>query len=287
MSKVKFKNHPEVKKAIQSSIREDVGNGDITTSLLVSNKLVGVAEILVKEKCIIAGIEVAKLVSKSVDKKIQFKFYCKDGDSVNSSTVIGKLKGPVSSILKAERVMLNFMQRMSGIATKTSDYAKLIQKEKAKILDTRKTTPNFRIFEKWAVSIGGGTNHRFGLYDEILVKDNHIEANKNIKLTLDKLKKTIKTNSRKYKIVVEVKNKPEFLVASAYEIVDRILLDNMKPSLIKDLVKINNGRKMLEVSGGIDKKNVLKYAQSGVDCISIGALTHHIDSIDISLNVVK
>jgi nicotinate-nucleotide pyrophosphorylase (carboxylating) len=287
MHTVKSKHLAEIKKAIQSSIQEDVGKGDITTSLLVSNTLIGTAEILVKEKCIIAGVEAAKMICLTIDKKIQSKFYCKDGDSIKSTTVIGILRGPVASILKAERVLLNFMQRMSGIATKTSEFAKLIKTEKAKILDTRKTTPNFRVFEKWAVSIGGGTNHRFGLYDQILVKDNHIEANVDIKKTLDKLLKRINPHSKKYTIIVEVKNKQEFLIASTYEFVDRILLDNMKPSKIKEMVKINKERKKLEVSGGINKKNLLTYAKTGVDFISIGALTHHIDSIDISLNVVK
>jgi nicotinate-nucleotide pyrophosphorylase (carboxylating) len=163
----------------------------------------------------------------------------------------------------------------------------LIKKEKVKILDTRKTTPNFRIFEKWAVTTGGGINHRFGLYDQILVKDNHIEANGDLKSTLEKLKKHYNSSSSKYKIVVEVKDKIEFKTACEYKFIDRVLLDNMKPSLIREIVKINNKRKELEVSGGINKKNLLQYAKTGVDYISIGALTHHIESIDISLNIKR
>lgn len=274
-------------KLIKDSINEDVGTGDVTTTLLITEKQKGTATFLVKEDCVIAGIEISKLIAKSIHKKLHINFRYKDGAFIKAHTVIGTITGKVAHILMAERVMLNYMQRMSGIATKTNRYLQLIKKTNTKILDTRKTTPNFRIFEKMAVKIGGGCNHRFGLYDEILIKDNHIEANEGLKNTLEKLKSKIKFNKPKRRIVVEVKNLMEFNIASTYSFIDRILLDNMTCTQIKEIVKINKGKKLLEASGGINSKSLVECASTGVDFISIGALTHHIESIDISLNIEK
>lgn len=280
-------NKKKLIKLINQSIQEDIGRGDITSSLLITNKQKGISKILVKEDCVIAGIGVCKLVCECIDNKLKADFTQKDGDFIKRNTIIGTISGPVSSILSAERVILNFMQRMSGIATKTNEYVKLINKTKTKILDTRKTTPNFRIFEKMAVEIGGGINHRFGLYDEILVKDNHIEANGDLKKTLEKLKLKIKKLNTKYKTIVEVKDLNEFKIASEYSFIDRILLDNMSVSQIKEIIKINKGKICLEASGGINGKRILKYALTGIDFVSIGELTHHFKSIDIALNLKK
>ena len=277
----------QIAKIIKNSILEDVGNGDITTSLLITNKQKATACILVKQECIIAGLEICKLICECVDKTLEVDFKYKDGDFIKADTIIGYISGFVKSILMVERIALNFMQRMSGIATKTNHYVTLIDSKKTKILDTRKTTPNFRIIEKMAVKIGGGYNHRWGLYDEILVKDNHIEANGNLKKTLEKLKVGLSKIKSKYKIIVEVESLSEFKVAVQYPFIDRILLDNMSPNQIKKIVKINNGKKILEASGGINSKTILNFAMTGVDFLSIGELTHNIKSIDISLNIIK
>jgi nicotinate-nucleotide pyrophosphorylase (carboxylating) len=276
-----------LKKSIKSAIKEDVGKGDITTSLLISKKLQGKANILVKEQCILAGIEICKMVCNEIDKKIKVKTFKKDGEQIKKDTIIAILEGPVASLLVAERIMLNYLQRMCGIASKTHKIKKLIGNDNIKILDTRKTTPNLRVFEKYAVKMGGGKNHRMGLYDEILVKDNHIEANDGIINTLEKLKKNIGDKKIKTKIIVEIKNIDEFKITLKYSFIDRILLDNLTPNEIKKIVKLNRKKKILEVSGGINQINIIEYAIPGVDFISIGELTHHIESIDISMNIIQ
>lgn len=272
---------------INQAILEDVGSGDVTSNLLIPKKQKGISRILVKEDCIIAGIDVCKLVCECIDKKLKASFSQKDGDFIKRNNTIGTISGPIHNILAAERIILNIMQRMSGIATKTNEFAKIINKTKTKILDTRKTTPNFRVFEKMAVKIGGGVNHRFGLYDEILVKDNHIEANGDIKKTLEKLKTKSRKLKNQYRIIVEVKNLNEFKIAAEYSFVDRILLDNMSVTQIKEIVKINRSKKRLEASGGINRNTLLEYALTGIDFVSIGELTHSIHSIDIALNLDK
>ena len=281
-----YKFQKIIKPSIVSAIKEDIGSGDLTTNILVPSKLLGTAIILVKENCILGGVEVCKTICELIDKKLVIKLFFNDGDEIAQNTTVATIKGPVKSILKAERLILNYMQRMSGIATKTHHYCILIKDYKVKLLDTRKTTPNFRLFEKWAVRIGGGVNHRFGLYDEILIKDNHIEANNNILNTLEKLNQYLSTSrGNRKKIIVEIKNKNEFIIANKYPFVDRILIDNLPPFEVKKLVQLNSSKKALEVSGGINMNNVKKYAATGVDYISVGELTHHINSIDISLNL--
>ncbi len=276
-----------LKESIKSAIKEDVGKGDITTSLLISKKLQGKANIIVKEQCILAGIEICKMVCNEIDKKIKVKTFKKDGEQIKKDTIIAILEGPVASLLVAERIMLNYLQRMCGIASKTHKIKKLIGNDNIKILDTRKTTPNLRVFEKYAVKMGGGKNHRMGLYDEILVKDNHIEANDGIINTLEKLKKNIGDKKIKTKIIVEIKNIDEFKIALKYSFIDRILLDNLTPNEIKKIVKLNRKKKILEVSGGINQINIIEFAKTGIDYISIGELTHHVESIDISMNIIK
>jgi len=274
-----------IKGLITQAITEDKGTDDITTSSLFDETFNVNAEILVKEHCLLAGIEVANMVCEVIDKNIQVEWKYQDGAMVEKNTTFGILNGPMSSILLAERTLLNFMQRMSGIATKTHEFVELISPYKTKILDTRKTTPNFRIFEKWAVSIGGGVNHRFGLYDAILVKDNHIEACGDVAEVIKRLEDKFSNVSNKPLIIVEVKNEEEFLKAIDTPIIDRILLDNMAANSIESMLLKYPTKKPIEVSGGVNKNNVVEYAKIGVDYVSIGALTHHIESIDISLNL--
>jgi nicotinate-nucleotide pyrophosphorylase (carboxylating) len=274
-----------IKGLITQAITEDKGTDDITTSTLFDETFNVDAEILVKQQCLLAGTEVAKMVCEVVDKNIELEWKHQDGLIAEANTTIGFLKGPLSSILLAERTLLNFMQRMSGIATKTHEFVELISPYKTKILDTRKTTPNFRIFEKWAVAIGGGVNHRFGLFDAILVKDNHIEACGNVAEVIKRLEAKFSNLSDKPLIIVEVKNEEEFLKVIDTPIVDRILLDNMTPNSIESLLLKYPTNKPIEVSGGVNRNNVVEYAKIGVDYVSIGALTHHIESIDISLNI--
>ena len=288
MNKNDFPNKKDlIKELIRNAVAEDKGNDDITTSALIKESYSVKAEILVKENCILAGVEVAEIVCEVVDKNIQTEWVHRDGEFINANSVIANLTGPVASILLAERTLLNFMQRMSGIATKTQEFVELISPYKTKILDTRKTTPNFRIFEKWAVLIGGGVNHRFGLYDEILVKDNHIEACGDVSEVLRRLESNFIDKTERPFIIIEVKNEEEFIKVAGSKLVDRILLDNMKANEVESLLLKHPTKKPIEVSGGVNKNNLIEYAKIGVNYISIGALTHHIEAIDISINIIK
>ena len=274
-----------IKKFIQSALAEDIGKGDLTTLSTLPLNLNVDAYCIVKEDCVIAGIELADLICKEVDTEFVNTWDYKDGDTVIANTTIGIIKGKLHSVLKIERLVLNFMQRMSGIASKTATLVELISKYNVIILDTRKTTPNNRIFEKWAVKIGGGENHRFGLDDTILIKDNHIQAAGGIKNAIENCEKYKIENKIEVPIIVEIKNMQEFKIALSYPFIDRILIDNFMPNEIYQLVKINNNHKKLEVSGNINISNIIEYAQTGIDYISMGNLTHHISSIDISLKI--
>ena len=272
---------------IQQAIAEDTAQiGDITTMATIPKDQVGHAQFLVKEACIIAGVEMVTSIAQMIDANLKVEFKVQDGDAVHQHQVIGQLQGSIHSILLAERLMLNCMQRMSGIATKTHQLKSMIAAYPAKILDTRKTTPNFRIAEKWAVRIGGGVNHRFGLYDMILIKDNHIKAAGGVCLALEATKQYCTAEKINLPVVVEIKNQDELLEALAFDFVTRILLDNMTPSTVATMVAINQNKKTLEVSGGVNQDNIVAYAATGVDFISIGDLTHHIESVDISLKIV-
>lgn len=272
---------------IQQAIAEDTAQiGDITTMATIPKDQVGEAHFLVKEACIIAGVEMVTCIAQIIDADLNVEFKVQDGDAVHQHQVIGQLQGRIHSILLAERLMLNCMQRMSGIATKTHHLKSMIAAYPAKILDTRKTTPNFRIAEKWAVRIGGGVNHRFGLYDMILIKDNHIKAAGGVRLALEATRQYCTAEKIILPVVVEVKNQDELLEALAFDFVTRILLDNMTPATVAAMVAINQNNKPLEVSGGVNQDNIVAYAATGVDFISIGDLTHHIESVDISLKIV-
>ena len=242
---------------------------------------------MVKESGIIAGLEIFKLVYEILDSEIDIRFIKTEGQRVSGKDILGFISGNTRVILKGERVALNILQRMSGIATSVSEMKAKLNNKDIKIIDTRKTTPNFRIFEKLAVKIGGGENHRFGLYDMILIKDNHIEANGGIESTLKNLRKIKKRPE--LKVEVEVKNLFEFekVLISGSGIVDIVMLDNFSIQDVRKAIKVNRDRFNIEISGGINEKNISKYSNiKGIDYISIGSLTHSVNALDISLDFV-
>ena len=268
---------------IETALREDIGAGDITTTATVDKKAEGSAEIIVKEGLIVAGILIAEAVFKTVDAGIAFKAFVKDGESVKKGKTIARISGRLSSLLAGERVALNFLQRLSGIATLTSYFVAKVKGCRAKILDTRKTTPGLRILEKYAVRMGGGFNHRFGLCDGILIKDNHIAAVGSIMEAVLRARENIPHNML---IEVEAKDLDEVrdaILAGA----DVIMLDNMKPAVMKQAVKIIGKKALIEASGGVNLQNVMVIAKTGVDFISVGALTHSARAVDISMEVVS
>jgi len=273
---------------IKQALKEDVGRGDITSNLLIPKNKMSVANLIMKESGVIAGIEIFKLVHKIVDTKTIVKTACPEGQVIRKCSRIAIIKGNSRSLLKAERLSLNIIQRMSGIATAAYSLKKRLNNPAIKIVDTRKTTPNFRLFEKLAVKIGGGDNHRFGLYDMILVKDNHIEANGGMANTISKLKKVVK--SRNIKAEVEVKNLIEFKLVQelGVGVVDIVMLDNFSIGNIKSAVKLNKNKFKLEVSGGVNFNNIGNYGSiKGIDIISAGVLTHSVKSMDLSLDFIS
>jgi nicotinate-nucleotide pyrophosphorylase (carboxylating) len=263
---------------ILQAIEEDLGNGDITTNYLDLARSNAEAFMISKAEGIIAGVEIAIRVFKLLDSELKTTVYRKDGDWVKPFDEILRIEGNPSSILKAERTALNFIQRLSGIATKTNHLTQLIKHTDVKILDTRKTTPLMRRLEKYAVRIGGGFNHRIGLYDMILIKENHIRAVGGITEAV----KRVKQNNTTYKIEVEVTNLLELAEAVAAG-VDRVMLDNMDIKTIKQAVKKYKNKVELEVSGGITEDTIKLYAETGIDYVSVGALTHSVKALDISL----
>ena len=271
---------------IAQSLTEDIGLGDITTLATIPFDQKGEAVCYVKEDCIIAGVELAIMICKKVDPDLMVNFIVSDGDKVIAPKAIGKIQGSIHAILKLERLMLNCMQRMSAIATKTNHFVNLITPFQVNLLDTRKTTPNFRVCEKWAVKIGGGVNHRIGLYDQILIKDNHIKAAGGIENAINSCIEYLDSNALKVPIIVEIKNVVEFNIAKEYKIIDRILIDNCKPVEIIELLKHNTTNKTIEASGGIDESNIVEYAKTGINYVSLGNLTHHVNAVDISLKIV-
>jgi len=271
---------------IDQALAEDIGIGDITTLATVPHDQKGEAICYVKEDCIIAGIELAMMICNKVDANLLVNFSVSDGEQIKANSAIGKIQGSVYSILKLERLLLNCMQRMSAIATKTHFFVKQIEPYGVKLLDTRKTTPNFRVCEKWAVKIGGGVNHRIGLYDQILIKDNHIQAAGGIHKAILSCIEYVKSNNLTVPIIVEVKNLTEFNIAKEFEMIDRILIDNFKPTEIVELLKHNTTHKLIEASGGINQANIVEYAKTGINYVSLGDVTHHVNAVDISLKIV-
>lgn len=272
-----------IKKFVQQAILEDVGDGDHTTLSTIPKDKAGEAKLIVKEKGILAGVEIALEIINQIDPTLAHEVLIHDGASVKIGDIALILKGKIHSILIAERLILNVMQRMSGIATTTNRYAKLLAGTKTKILDTRKTTPLLRLLEKEAVKIGGGTNHRFGLYDMILIKDNHVDYSGGITQALTRANAYRDTLNKHIEIEIEVRNFEELAEVITFGKVDRIMLDNFSPSDVKKAVDIIAERFVTEASGGITEDTLQAYAAAGVDFISVGALTHSVKSLDLSL----
>lgn len=281
-----YLNPENLKTFIQAAFLEDVGEGDHSTLASIPKDKEGKANLLIKEDGVIAGLELAKMIFEFHDPTLEVNLLLKDGQEVKEGDIGLTVKGKAASILTTERLLLNCMQRMSGIATKTYHYNQLISHTKAKLLDTRKTTPNFRMLEKWAVSLGGGQNHRFALYDMIMLKDNHIDFAGGIRKAIEATHLYLKSNQLHLKIEVETRNLKE--VEEVLEVggVDFIMLDNMDFDMMKTAVKMIGNRYNTEASGGINENTLRNVAECGVDFISMGELTHHIKSLDISLKAV-
>lgn len=275
-----------LRKIFEMAVEEDIGNGDITTKAIFKEYKYVRGDLLCKEDGIIAGLEVIELIADNFLTEMEFHSDYLDGDEIKSGQFIGTFTGDVREILKYERILLNFLQRMSGIATLTNKFVQRIKGTKAKILDTRKTIPGWRALDKLAVKIGGGYNHRFGLYDMFLIKDNHIFAAGGIKQAIEMCKEFNLKNGYNFKIEVEVKNLLE-LKEAIESGVDRVMLDNFSIESIRDAVKLINGKIEVEVSGGINIDTVREIAETGVDYISIGALTHSAKALDISLEIIE
>jgi nicotinate-nucleotide pyrophosphorylase (carboxylating) len=271
---------------IKNAIREDVGDGDHSSLACIPKEAKGKAKLLVKDEGIIAGVEFAKIVFNYIDESLKVETLIDDGAKVSFGDVVFYVEGSSQSILKAERLVLNAMQRMSAIATKTRLFADLLKDTKTKILDTRKTTPGIRALEKWAVKIGGGENHRFALYDMIMLKDNHIDFAGGITKAIDKTKQYLKDTNKELKIIVEARDLKEVEIILQSEGVYRILLDNFNYDDTKKAVKIIGNKCLTESSGGITEETARKYAECGVNYISSGALTHSVYNMDLSLKAV-
>ena len=271
---------------IRRALAEDVGDGDHTTLSTIPADAMGKARLLVKQEGILAGMEVARKVFAQVDRALTFAPVLHDGAIIQPGDVAFYIEGPSRSITIGERLALNFMQRMSGIATKTHRIQSLIADTKCKLLDTRKTTPGFRYFEKEAVRIGGGVNHRFGLYDMILVKDNHVDFAGGVPQALQQVKNYLTNTGKSLRVEVEARNMNEVMQIVESGIAFRVLLDNMTPAQIAEAVQWIDGRLETEASGGITEVNIREYALAGVDYVSMGALTHQIQSLDLSLKAV-
>lgn len=272
---------------INLAFAEDLGEGDHTTLCSIPNNALGKANLIIKESGILAGVDVAIAVFHKFDPELTIDVLIKDGAKVKPGDVVFTVEGKVQSILQTERIMLNIMQRMSGIATTTNKYVKLIEGTKAKVLDTRKTTPGMRMLEKQAVNIGGGVNHRIGLFDMILLKDNHIDFAGGIERSIIGAQKYLKDNKKQLKIEIEVRNIDELNEVLNTGGVDRIMLDNFTPDETKVAVGIVNGSVELESSGGITLDTIRSYSETGVDYISVGALTHSVKGLDMSLIAIK
>lgn len=271
---------------IQLWFAEDIGDGDHSTLSCIPVDVLGSQQLIVKQSGIIAGIEVARQVFSTFDPSLRVTQFLNDGDRVNPGDIAFRVDGPVRSLLQTERLMLNIMQRMSGIATRTAEYVELLKGTRARILDTRKTTPGLRLLEKMAVRIGGGTNHRFGLFDMVMLKDNHVDHAGGITQAIDRCHEYLKANNRDLRIEIEVRNLDELRQVLAHGGVDRIMLDNFTPELTRQAVRLIGGRYETESSGGITLDTLRSYAECGVDFISVGALTHHVSSLDLSFKAV-
>jgi nicotinate-nucleotide pyrophosphorylase (carboxylating) len=281
ISEKQFNN--ELNLIIQNGIREDIGPGDYSSLACIPASATGKAKLLVKDEGIIAGVQFAKMIFENVDPTLQVQTFIEDGTTVKYGDEVFHVSGSSQSILKAERLVLNSMQRMSAIATKTNQYAQLLIGSKTKILDTRKTTPGFRACEKWAVKIGGGENHRFALYDMIMLKDNHNDFAGGITNAINKTKEYLKLHHLDLKIIIEARNLDEIKEILQSEGIYRILIDNFNFEDTKIAVALIGDKCLTESSGNINEKTIREYADCGVDFISSGALTHSVHNMDLSL----
>ncbi|BAF58408.1 nicotinate-nucleotide pyrophosphorylase [Pelotomaculum thermopropionicum SI] len=274
-------NQIELNRLIERCLREDIGTGDLTTNSIVPPDAVSGGYILAKEDGVVAGLPVAEGVFLRLDPFVEFRALVRDGERIKSGQVLAELTGRARAILTGERLALNFLQRLSGIATRTARLVELIAGEKARLVDTRKTTPGLRMLEKYAVRVGGGYNHRFGLYDAVLIKDNHIKAAGGIRAAVEAARRGAPHTARIEVEVEDLAGVEEALQAGA----DIIMLDNMDPAAMKEAVALINGRALVEASGRISEENIRAVAAAGVDLISAGALTHSVKSLDISLEL--
>jgi len=271
----------QVKTVVQRALSEDIGDGDVTTQCIVPADAMLKGQFIAKETGVVAGLEVVKLTFSLIDTYVQFTPHVADGEQVIAGSIIATINGPGYALLSGERVALNFLQRMSGIASLTRRFVEAVQGTSAIILDTRKTAPGLRLLDKWAVQLGGGHNHRFGLYDMVLVKDNHIAAVGSISEAVARVRAKDK---QRRPIEVEVKTLAELQEALALGL-DRVMLDNMSLTEMREAVHLTNGRLPLEASGNVNLENVGAIAKTGVDYVSVGMLTHSVQALDISLEL--
>jgi nicotinate-nucleotide pyrophosphorylase (carboxylating) len=283
----RHQKHFNFRKFVEAALKEDAGSGDHTTLSIIPKSHKGKMQLIVKEDGILAGVSAAREIFKVIDKNIRVKILMKDGARIRKGDLALLVEGNTRSLLLAERFVLNVMQRMSGIATHARRLQDQCAGTNAKVIDTRKTTPGFRFFEKWAVVIGGGANHRFGLFDMILIKDNHIDFAGGITKAIDTANKYLKKKKIKIPVEVETRTIDDIKKVLKYGGVNRIMLDNFSPAQTREAVKLIRNRFEVESSGGINNENIKSYAECGVDFISVGALTHHVQSLDLSLKAVK
>lgn len=271
---------------LELSFAEDIGDGDHTTLSTIPSEAKGKSKLLIKEKGVLSGVEIAKKVLEKLDPSVSVEVFIQEGEEVSPGDIAFIAEGPVRSLLMAERTLLNIMQRMSGVATMTKKYQDKLEGLHTKVLDTRKTTPGMRILEKEAVKAGGGENHRMGLYDMILIKDNHIDFAGGLEKAVRRAKQYCEENGKNLKIEVEARNLDDVRRLVDMPEVDRIMFDNFTPELTAEAVKIVGNRKETESSGGITIENLRQYGETGVDFISVGALTHSVKGLDMSLKAV-
>ena len=276
-----IEDHSIVERVVRAGLEEDLGSGDITTDAIIDSKVMGKASVIAREELVLAGLPVFKMVFLELSSEFEFEYYFNEGDVVPKDRSVGLITGPFSLLLKGERTALNFLQRMSGIATVTRQYAEKVKSFKARVLDTRKTAPGLRWLDKYAVRVGGGVNHRFGLFDGILIKDNHIAAVGSITRAV-----TLARQNAPHTVKVEVEVEDLAGVKEALQAgADAILLDNMAPGEIREAVVLANNKAVLEASGGINLETIEEVAKTGVDLISVGALTHSARAADLSLEI--
>ena len=277
---------PNLDRLIAQTLAEDLGDGDHSALACIPADAMGSAKLLVKEPGILAGVELAERIFKAVDPRFELEVFLKDGSSITYGEVAFVVRGPSQKLLSTERLVLNFMQRLSGVATQTNEYAKAIEGTNTKVLDTRKTTPGLRYLEKWAVTVGGGYNHRIGLFDMIMLKDNHNDFAGGIAQAIEKTQAYLKRTGRDLKIEVETRNLEEVHQVLSIGGIHRIMLDNFTTAQTREAVALIGGRYETESSGGITLESIRSYAECGVDYISVGAITHSVKSLDLSLKAL-